>query len=193
MNLKKNLILGAITAGAASLGATATAIIMTRECHKMMESNKIENEEIKKELEENKKEMEQIKLNVERATKAFDTYKEKIQFADNEAKKMHTAMLEGFKSLANQGRTYQEDLKNVSKTSIDLMKKELKQVLMQAQAEVKEVAKEITEELTGELAKEIASNKQEIISKDTDDITEKMINQIDQDTGKITIKKKGKK
>ena len=71
MNLKKNLILGAITAGAASLGATATAIIMTRECHKMMESNKIENEEIKKELEKNKKEMEQIKRKRIFGKKAF--------------------------------------------------------------------------------------------------------------------------
>ena len=51
MNIKKGIMVAATAAIGAGLGSITTALIMTRQCHNMMEYNKEENEEIRKEIE----------------------------------------------------------------------------------------------------------------------------------------------
>lgn len=183
MNIKKGIMVAATAAIGAGLGSITTALIMTRQCHNMMEYNKEENEEIRKELEN-------LKADVKKADKAFNTYKEKVEFCDKEAKEMHTAIIEGFRNLAQEGKTYQQDLRNVSKASIDLMKKELKDMLNRAEADINNKKQDILVSITEKITED-SNNKNN--DNNDDDITKKMIDQIETDTGKTTKKKGAKK
>ncbi len=181
MNIKKGIMVAATAAIGAGLGSITTALIMTRQCHDMMEYNKEESEEIKRQIEN-------LKADVKKADKAFNTYKEKVEFCDKEAKEMHTAIIEGFRNLAQEGKTYQQDLRNVSKASIDLMKKELKDMLNKAEMDIDNKKQDVLVSITEKIMEGNNGN-----DNDDDDITKKMIDQIETDTGKTTKKKGAKK
>ena len=180
MNIKKGIMVAATAAIGAGLGSITTALIMTRQCHDMMECNKEESEEIKRQIEN-------LKADVKKADKAFNTYKEKVEFCDKEAKEMHTAIIEGFRNLAQEGKTYQQDLRNVSKASIDLMKKELKDMLNKAEMDIDNKKQDVLVSITKKIMEGNNGNDND------DDITKKMIDQIETDTGKTTKKKGAKK
>lgn len=181
MNIKKGIMVAATAAIGAGLGSITTALVMTKQCHNMMEYNKEENEEIRKELEN-------LKADVKKADKAFNTYKEKVEFCDKEAKEMHTAIIEGFRNLAQEGKTYQQDLRNVSKASIDFIKKELKDMLNKAETDIDNKKQDVLVSITEKIMEGNNSN-----DNNDDDITKKMIDQIETDTGKTTKKKRAKK
>lgn len=180
MNIKKGIMVATTAAIGAGLGSITTALIMTKQCHNMMEYNKGESEEIKKQIEN-------LKADVKRADKAFNTYKEKVEFCDKEAKEMHAATIEGFRNLAQEGKIYQQDLRNVSKASIDLMKKELKDMLIKAEMDIDNKKQDAIVSITKKIMEGNNGNNSD------DDITKKMVDQIETDTGKITKKKRTKK
>lgn len=189
MNAKKGLILGAVAGLGASIGSITTALIMTKECHNMMEINKAESKKIKDD-------MDKINADIHRAENAFNTYKEKIELYDKETKELYNATLQGFKGLAEQGKIHQSNLKKVSDASIELIKKELKIILNEAKVEIDDKKKETVNEMsdTLEQLKFMIGNFNEIMKNDKEDITiiEKMIKQVDTDTGKKGSSKKGK-
>lgn len=193
MSIKKGLIVGLGAGLGAGLGSIVTALMMTKQCHEMMEYNKKESEEINIKINE-------LNAKVELAETAFNTYKDKVEFCDKEAKEMHTAISGAFRTLAQEGKSYQKDIQKVSSASIELIKKELKSMLSEANNEIDNKKKETVDEMTdtleqlkfmfGTLNDGIQNEKHNVIE---DDITEKMIEQLESDNGRTSKKRKIKK
>lgn len=192
MNIKKGLILTTIAGIGAGAGSIVTALMMTKQCHEMMEENKKVNEEVNGKLEK-------INLDVIKAQSAFETYKEKIIFFDEEAKKMHEGAIEAFRRLAEEGRNCDKEIKNVSNGSIELMKRELKRMLNEAEKEIDSKKKSTVDEMSNALNQmeamiDILNNGiEEPDNNNGSDTTIKMIEQIETDNGKINKKKIHKK
>lgn len=124
-SLTKTIIAGMGAMG----GSIITALIMTKQCHEMIEDNKEESKEINEKVE-------RINSDVKRAESAFETYKEKVEFADEQNKKMHEGAIEAFRRLADEGKSYDLELKRVSAASVELMKRELKKAFSEVEKEI---------------------------------------------------------
>lgn len=174
MNINKNLAIAGIAGIGAGIGATITALIMTKDCQRMIEKNIEENKELNQKLEEMKTDMVQAK-------QQYEECKAQIETASTEASKMKTAIVNEFNTIATNTNAYQENLRKVSKVSIQIMKEELGKMVNQAQKDIDGIKQEILDKIKQDDIEDNNDN-------DSDDVTEKMINQIDQDTGKATFK-----
>lgn len=191
MSLKDKLILGTVAGVGAGIGSIATALMITKKCHEMMENNNKQSEEIKQQIEE-------LKKDVEAADKAFNTYKNNIVTCNKEAKNMHEAVIDAFKKLAETGKACGQEIHQLRNSSIELIKKELIESVNRARKDIDNSKDGAINEIFNSIKdlEDKSKNAQKVVKKkqiNEDDVTEKMIHQIENDNGRQTKKKRTKK